>query len=301
MLHSVQHIHLSSVYAGDDSAPLHVLARWTQIPATTELHLPYVASAAPAQLAIKGWGRGWRPARRAASRARSPRHDDGAVVVVVALDDSDVAHYLSLVAGTDPSRLCEYVVWLGKQVSARGFSRLLSCPQQPPLGLHVDSAAVVQLEPYVVGWTSYLGLNPSHFKALIGLSAPRLETLVLSGCGQLANSDVAMLAGACHALKALKLRGASRLSDPALHALAVGCPQLERVQVTHASVTAEGVLVVLAMLGRLQTLEVGGMPRALLEQLGRLVNEQLRGPCEWGCLPRYGVPRCDDVIEWRRP
>jgi hypothetical protein len=279
MLHSVKHIHL---HCSTESAcaHLHVLARWTQIPATTKLHVPCGYPLAEMHLAVKGWGRGWLPAVLERMPAR--------LAIMLLVDDSDVDHYFSSVASMSPNQqqCCSHVVWLGKRVTPAGFSRLLSCPQQPPLRLEVDpaAAAAAQPGPYAVGWTHPIELSAEHCRALCGLSAPHLVSLVVSGCGQLTNHDVAMLAGACHALRDLKLLGACNLTDPALYALAAGCRLLEQVQLTHASVTEEGVVVALAMLGHLKRLQVGGMPEARLGTLKGLVGKRLvatRGHLQW--------------------
>jgi hypothetical protein len=300
MLHSMQSIHLGS-RATNVCALLHVLARWTQIPATTTLHLPQEVPAAAPRLAVKGWGRGWLPAVLAAAPRR---HMERAVVVAV--DDSDVHHYLSSVAPMSPSQqqTSSHVLWLGEQVSDAGFSRLLGCAQQPPLRLEVDAAAQGQrLQGYVLEWEGAVQLSSRHFRALCGLAAPRLVSLALAGCEQLTNQDVTMLAGACHELKDLKLLGACKLTDAALHSLAAGCRHLERVQITHASVTEEGVGVALAMLGQLKRLEVGGVPLAWLQQLEGVVLKQMAsGRLQWsGSRGLLAGPHGDETsIVWSR-
>jgi hypothetical protein len=269
MLHKVQHIYLSSRSAISCS-PLCVLACWTRIPATTRVCASYGSPWAP--LDIKGWGQGWLPALLATTPFSY--HAGG---IILAVDDDGVDQYLSAVASMRPSQWpdCKHTLLLGCGVSDKGLSRLLGCTQQPPLRLEVDPAAADELEPYVDGWQRRLRLSAAHFRALCGLSAPRLVSLVVFNCEQVANKDVTMLAGTCHALKDLKLLGASKLTDPALFVLAAGCKQLQRVQVTHASVTEDGVVVALAMLGDLQRLEVGGMPVEWLAELQVLVAKQL--------------------------
>jgi hypothetical protein len=266
MLQNMQHVYLSSC----SESPLHVLARWTRIPAATRVYVTYGPPSEPAYLDITGWGQGWLPAMLANTSSSNQER-----AIVMATDDNDVDLYLSAVALMRPGKWqdCKHMLSLGGEVSNAGFSRLLGCAQQPALRLEVGSATRKSDHPW--GLYSCMKLRPSYIRALRGLSAPQLVSLAVSGCEQVANQDVAMLARACHALRDLKLLGASKLSDPALYVLAIGCRQLERVQLTHANVTEDGVMVALAMLGQLQRLEVGGMPGEALEQLQVLVAKQL--------------------------
>jgi hypothetical protein len=250
-----------------------MLARWTQIPATTKLDVCCGGRPEVVHLAVKGWGCGWLPAVLASKPGATwkPQY------VVVAVEDSDVDHYLASVAAMSPSQhqRCSHVVWLGEQVTPEGFSRLLTCTQQPPLRLEVNGDAVGQLGPYVFDWTGCLELTARHFRALVGLSAARLVSLAASGCEHVADRDVAMLAGACHALKHVRMSGASKLTDLAMHSLAAGCRQLERLQFTHARFTEEGVVVALATLVVLQGLVLGGVPLHASKQLKLRVQQEL--------------------------
>jgi hypothetical protein len=262
-------------------APLHALARWTRLPAGTAVTLEPLGMPRVLHLAVKGWGCGWLPAVLA-----TPLAYMGFSFAVVAVDDSDVEHYLTSVAPMSPSRCqgCSHVVWLGEQVTPEGFSRLLSCTQQPPLRLEVRTAAQsAQAQPFVLQWAASLALTAVLTRALAGVAAPRLVSLVVGDCQQLTNRDVAVLAGACHALQEVTLQNAPLLGDPALHSLAAGCRQLERVQLTHSAVTDQGVVVALTMLGGLQRLELGGASVVPLRSVKALVQQELgaAGRLQW--------------------
>jgi hypothetical protein len=279
MLHAVQSIYVSS-YVSSDCACWDVLARRSQIPATTRLSANYGAKAISfrgtpptiAHFAAKHWRSGWLPAMLGSMP--SSHLDRG---IIVAADDSDIDAYLAAAASLSPSQqlACKHALWLGTRVTPAGFARLLSCPQQPPVRLEIDSAAQEQLDPYILEWDGCMHLGTQHFRALAGLPSPQLVSLLLADCEQLTNHDVAMLAAACRALTDLQLLRASKLSDLALHSLAAGCRLLERVQLSHASVTADGVVVALTTLWQLKSLQVGGVPLASLEQLPGLVAQQL--------------------------
>jgi hypothetical protein len=265
-LHAVQHIKF-----GDCPQPLmlaQMLACSLQVPAGVQLHglwEPYL----PQLLYVNGWGRSWLPAMLATSRQQRG-------YTVVAAEDGDVDHYLALVAATAPrqQQAGQDVVWLGEDVTPAGFSRLLSCPQQPPLRVEVGTLALTQPTPLCPQGSARLRLAPAHFRALIGVSAPLLVSMALADCTDVTNCDVAMLAGACHALKVLRLLGAWRLTDMALHALALGCRRLEGVELTQARVTEEGVAVALSMLGELRELVLGDLPAPALVHLeGRVQRE----------------------------
>jgi hypothetical protein len=240
-LHAVQRIQLDSF-----DRDLHALARSVQIPPSTAfaapIHKSKIGQVQP--LHITGWQRGWLPSVLASYCGQA-----GCRVVV--LNDSDVDYFLESVASTSPRQQqgANYVVWLGGEVTPAGLSRLLGCPQQPPLHLEVGTAAQSWADNYARQRSSCLAPTPAHFQALAGVAAPRLVSLRLEGCEYLTNRHVAMLASACPELTELRLCGASRLTDAALQLLAVGCRRLERVQLTQARVTEEGVVVALTVLG----------------------------------------------------
>jgi hypothetical protein len=108
------------------------------------------------------------------------------------------------------------VVWLGRQVSSQAFSRLLCCAQQPPLRLEGDPGAQGQLAPPTLQWQGCISLGTPHFRALCGLSAPRLQSLLLASCEQLTDDDTALLVGACPGLIDLKLVTWQYWQGPAL-------------------------------------------------------------------------------------
>jgi hypothetical protein len=276
VLHALETICLKT-HGAPSGASLHVLARWTQIPAGATLDLSHCRLPVPAHLAINGWGRGWLPAVLACKSACV------AGCVVVAADNSDIDHYLSAVASMSPGHYQDssHTLLLGRHVTPGGFSRLLSCAQQPPLRLQLRRLEHAQQGQYVLDWYGSLRLAHPHLAALVGAAAPRLVSLMVADCGLLSNLDAAVLAGACHALKEVQLLGASLLGDPALHSLAAGCRQLERVQLTHARVTEQGVVVALAMMQGLQRLELGAASVERLEGLKALVQQQLGAA---GCL-----------------
>jgi hypothetical protein len=290
LLPSLRFIYLA--HFGSQLQPsLHALARWTRLPPGASVEMDTHGLSPELRLSVKGWGCGWLPA----VLAGKVHWQQGARYAVIAVDDSDVDRYLSLVASMSPNqqRGRNHVVWLGEQVTPVGFSRLLSCTQQPALRLEVNPAAeLAQLQPFAL---------PGHVRALAGVAAPLLMSLVVGDCQQLTNRDVAVLAGACHALQEVTLKNALLLTDPALHSLA-GCRQLERVQLTHASVTEEGVVVVLVTLRGLKELVLGNVPAALdPAALGRRVLRELT-PAEqqqW-VVGRDEPSDTKPCIAWRR-
>jgi hypothetical protein len=257
-LHALRRIH-----HGSFGSALPVLARWIHIPASTKVDSCVAYPLRVQLLHIKGWGCGWLPAVLA-SYGRRPAY------AVVAADDSDVDHYLASVAAMSPRQQqdASHVVWLGEEVTPAGFSRLLSCPQQPPLRLEVGTATQSPQDRRAQqGNVPLLTPTSAHFHALVGVSAPRLVSLLLAGCAYLTDDAVAMLAGACSALTDLQLLGASRLTDAALHSLARGCPRLQQVHITHARVAEGGVVAALTLLGELQKMVLGAAPWQVLQQL----------------------------------
>jgi hypothetical protein len=289
-LHALRRIHLGSF-----GSPLRVLARCIHIPASARVHNedPWVDRKWVQPLYISGWGRGWLPAVLATWRP-------GAYAVVAA-DDGDVDHYLASVPAMHPRQQQEghQAVWLGSEVTPAGFSRLLSCPQQPLLRLEVGTAAQSKWHNRAPQGSARLTPTPAHFDALAGVSAVRLVSLQLAGCKYLTNRDVALLAGACPALKELQLRGALTLTDAALQLLAVGCRRLRQVRLTQARVTEEGVVVALTMLGELWELALGDVPSLALEQLeGRVQREMPAAEYMLWAVNRLGG--AEACITWRR-
>jgi hypothetical protein len=233
--------------AANVAACLHVLARWTAIPAATVLRLQL-----PGHLAVKGWGAGWLPAALAST-------DPEAAVVLV--DDNDVDHYLAALlqralSGRDEGG--KHSVLLGQCVSPGGFGRVLCAAHLPSKALHIgdgDHAA----QPYYLGWTAGLRLRASQLFALARVSAPGLESLRIADCSLLKDKSAAVLVSAAPGLRQLRQEGAARLTDRTLFALP-GCRRLEALHLGGpAKITADGVVVLVVLLKDLREVSVSGL------------------------------------------
>jgi hypothetical protein len=289
VLHAMQEI-----WCDRPARMLRVIPRYIQIPDDARLSFSWPTTLEqPQPLHIKGWQRGWLPAVLAAGLPGG--------YAMLAAYDSDVDHYLASVAAMSPrqQQRAKYVVWLGREVTPAGFSRLLSCPLQPPLRLQIGTAAQSPPDRRAqLGIVPLLTPTSAHFHALVGVSAPRLVSLLLAGCAYLTDDAVAMLAGACHALTDLRLLGASRLTDSALHSLARGCPRLQQMHITHARVADGGVVAALTLLGELQQMVLGGAPWQVLQQLEVGVQRGMPAAdyLQWAVECSRRVER----ISWRR-
>jgi hypothetical protein len=138
---------------------------------------------------------------------------------------------------------------------------LLTCPAKRC----TSATQLPAMKPsYYLQWASGLVLSSGHFQVLTRMEACSLESLHIADCSLLHNRNVAVLASAAPGLRLLRLEGAARLTDSALYAL-LGCLQLVCVRVGGAEkVQADGVVVLLMMLQKLQEVSVAGQQVPML-------------------------------------
>jgi hypothetical protein len=232
-------------------APLHVLARCTDIPTTcTACFLNCTANSTTSCVAIKGWGAGWLHAAFTDLRMRR--------LPVMLVDDDDVTTYIGALGGLDGTQLgFQHSLFLGKAVTEHGVWRLASAPGLASGSLCIDGGPS-ETAPYMMGWSDQLVLQTEHCQALLlgSRQLAGLRALSIAWGRLLADCDVALLAAAAPGLSTLRLHNARCLTDAALYAL-LGCQQLSVLQVTGATqLTPRGVAVLLALLKALTQLVI---------------------------------------------
>jgi hypothetical protein len=246
--------------AAQNLTPLHVLARWTNIPHPVLVHFQLPTSAAAKCLALKGWSSDW------VVSVLGSLHKDQPPLLLV--DDADVDLLLGALRDGAGAIQSMGPLWLGGGVTLAALRRLLRCEQLPGSSLFID-APPEEVMPYVVGWEGGLRLSSRHFMELLGAGPlPGLRSLCVAGCQGLEDEGVAALARAAGELRCLSLLGASKVGDTALAALAVGCHHLERLTLRDAGrVTVGGLRVLVAVAARLTNVQLVGLRVQAAEKL----------------------------------
>jgi hypothetical protein len=259
--------------------PLHVLARWTNIPHPVRMLLEFGSDADC--LAVKGWSVEWLISALACTCA--------AFTPVVLTDDADVDLLLQALGGAGASRLYMPPLWLGTAVSPAAFCRLLRCEHLHNNALTIGKPPAA-LPPYVVGWDGALTLTTNYCTELLGHGElSQLYQLSLADCSRLQDEAVTALASVARELRHVALFGAAMLGDASLSALAAGCGQLEDVVLSETTrITAGGLRLLLTVprvMRRVKILELRmGVAGALHRDIGAFCATGSRGMIfdQWG-------------------
>jgi hypothetical protein len=240
-------------FAAQNLTPLHVLARWTNIPHPIGIELYELESASSECLALKGWSVNW-----VVSVLASLGSQDEGQPSLLLVDDADVDLLLAALGDGAGAIQSMGPLRLGGSITQAALGRLFRCEHLPGNTLRVGSPPE-EVMPYIVGWDGGLELSSGHFTQLLEAGPlQRLHDLTVVTCCKLDNEGVAAVASAAGELRNLALQGTmSKVGDSALAAVAVGCRRIERLLLCDGGrVTVGGLRLLLTLAGGLNRVDL---------------------------------------------